>query len=111
MRFLCVLCALCGCAFQASALDREAFTFTNYDLDVRVEPEQQRLAVRGKLTLRNDCRAWQTDTSQRLSQRAEKYIPTGFLDSRLAVNSSQRETGAIRHPALHLGYRPHGRAF
>ncbi len=56
MRFLCVLCALCGCAFQASALDREAFTFTNYDLDVRVEPEQQRLAVRGKLTLRNDCR-------------------------------------------------------
>src|SRR5205085_4196607 len=52
MRFLCVLCALCG--FQSFALDREAFTFTNYDLDVRVEPEQQRLAVRGKLTLRND---------------------------------------------------------
>src|SRR2546426_8331938 len=63
MRFLCVLCALCGCAFQASALDREAFTFTNYDLDVRVEAEQQRLAVRGKLTLRNDSASAQKNIS------------------------------------------------
>jgi hypothetical protein len=49
--FLCVLCALSANAFS---LDREAFTFTNYDLNVRVEPEQQRLGVRGKITLRND---------------------------------------------------------
>ena len=67
MRFLCVLCALCGCAFQASALDREAFTFTNYDLDVRVEPEQQRLAVRGKLTLRNDSASAQKNISLQVS--------------------------------------------
>ena len=33
------------------SLDREAFTFTSYDLNVRVEPEQQRLGVRGKITL------------------------------------------------------------
>jgi hypothetical protein len=39
---------------NAFALDREAFTFTNYDLNVRIEPEQQRLGVRGKITLRND---------------------------------------------------------
>src|SRR5438270_10783190 len=52
MRFLCALCVLCG--FQSFSLDREAFTFTNYDLNVRVEPEQQRLAVRGKITLRNE---------------------------------------------------------
>ncbi len=38
----------------AAALDREAFTFTQYDLKVRVEPEQQRLGVRGKISLRND---------------------------------------------------------
>jgi len=37
---------------QAHAIDREAFTFTNYNLDVRIEPEQQRLAVRGKIILR-----------------------------------------------------------
>ena len=39
---------------SAFALDRNAFTFTNYDLNARVEPEQQRLGVRGKVTLRND---------------------------------------------------------
>jgi peptidase M1-like protein len=39
---------------SAFSLDREAFTFTSYDLDVRVEPGQQRLGVRGKITLRND---------------------------------------------------------
>jgi len=38
----------------SAALDREAFTFTNYALDLRIEPQQQRLAIRGKVTLRND---------------------------------------------------------
>jgi hypothetical protein len=51
---LCFLCALVASAVNAFALDREAFTFTNYDLNVRVESKQQRLGVRGKLTLRND---------------------------------------------------------
>jgi hypothetical protein len=49
--FLCILCASVA---NALSLDREAFTFTGYDLTVRVEPEQQRLGVRGKITLRND---------------------------------------------------------
>ena len=52
--FLCVLCVLCGSSFFASALDREAFTITKYDLDIRVEPQQQRLGARGKIVLRND---------------------------------------------------------
>jgi hypothetical protein len=51
---ICLLCTLWVSTLNASSLDREAFTFTNYDLNVRVEPEQQRLAVRGKITLRND---------------------------------------------------------
>jgi hypothetical protein len=38
----------------SAALDREAFTFTNYALDLRIEPQQQRLAIRGKVTVRND---------------------------------------------------------
>jgi hypothetical protein len=49
--FLCILCASFA---NAITLDREAFTFISYDLNVRVEPEQQRLGVRGKMTLRND---------------------------------------------------------
>src|SRR5205807_3815202 len=54
MKCLRVVCVLCVLVLPAAALDREAFTFTKYDLDVRVEPEQQRLGVRGKITLRND---------------------------------------------------------
>jgi hypothetical protein len=55
-----LFCAFCIPRVNALALDREAFTFTNYDLNVQVEPEQQRLAVRGKITLRNDSQAPQT---------------------------------------------------
>jgi hypothetical protein len=54
MKLLRVFWVICGLACPGLALDREAFTFTNYDLNVRVEPEQQRLGVRGKITLRND---------------------------------------------------------
>jgi len=38
----------------AFEIDREAFTFTKYELDARIERDQQRLGVRGRLTLRND---------------------------------------------------------
>jgi hypothetical protein len=56
MKLLRVFAVVCGLALSAAALDREAFTFTQYDLDARVEPTQQRLAVRGRLTLRNDSK-------------------------------------------------------
>ncbi len=45
---------LAGCAMCFGALDRGAFTFTNYDLELRVDPAGQALAARGKITLRND---------------------------------------------------------
>jgi hypothetical protein len=54
MRFLCFLCVLCGFSSLSFALDREAFTITKYDLEIRLEPEQQRLGARGRITLRND---------------------------------------------------------
>jgi hypothetical protein len=54
MRFLGTLCVLCGLGCSAVAIDREAFTFTKYDLEIRLEPEQQRLGARAKITLRND---------------------------------------------------------
>jgi hypothetical protein len=63
-RLLCVLFAL---VVPSCALDREAFTFTKYDLDVRVEPEQQRLGVRGKITLRNDSTAPQKNIALQIS--------------------------------------------
>jgi hypothetical protein len=54
VRSVCFLSVFCVCVASAFSLDREAFTFTDYNLNVRVEPEQQRLGVRGKITLRND---------------------------------------------------------
>jgi hypothetical protein len=51
------LCVLCASVVNCFALDREAFTFTNYDLNVQIEPEQHRLGVRGKVTLRNDSQS------------------------------------------------------
>lgn len=56
MKPLCFLCVLCGasCCFS---LDREAFSITNYDLNLLIEPEQHRLGARGKITLRNDTTA------------------------------------------------------
>jgi hypothetical protein len=58
---------LCGSAFPSFALDRRAFTFTRYDLNARIEPEQQRLGVRGKITLRNDSDVPQKNLSLQIS--------------------------------------------
>ena len=53
LKSLCFLCVLCG-ASSSFSLDREAFSITNYDLQLQIEPEQHRLGARGKVTLRND---------------------------------------------------------
>jgi hypothetical protein len=67
MKLLRALCLLCGLVVPGFGIDREAFTFTNYDLDVRVEPEQQRLGVRGRITLRNDSATPQKDIALQIS--------------------------------------------
>jgi len=67
MKLLCALCVVCSLAAPSIALDREAFTFTKYDLNVRVEPEQQRLGVRGKITLRNDSAVPQKNVALQIS--------------------------------------------
>src|ERR1039457_3897450 len=54
MRLLGWLGLVCSLVLPAAAINREAFTVTRYDLEVRLEPEQQRLGARGKITLRND---------------------------------------------------------
>jgi hypothetical protein len=51
---LSLLCLLGTSVVHCFSLDREAFSFTNYDLNLQVEPEQHRLGVRGKVALRND---------------------------------------------------------
>jgi hypothetical protein len=65
--WLGVLGILWGSSVALFALDRDAFTFTNYDLNVRIEPAQKRLAVRGKIALRNDSGVPQRTVSLQIS--------------------------------------------
>ena len=67
MKFLFVLCVFCGLSISSHALDREAFTFTHYKLNISLEPEQHRLAVRGTITLRNDSNTPQKNISLQIS--------------------------------------------
>jgi hypothetical protein len=57
LKALCILCVLCASVVSCFSLDREAFSIVHYDLDVRVEPDQHRLAARGNILLRNDSAA------------------------------------------------------
>ena len=63
-RILCVLSALCGYGF---CVDRTAFTFTHYDLEVRIDPEGHAIAARGKVRLRNDSQAAQRNLTLQIS--------------------------------------------
>jgi hypothetical protein len=67
MKVLRSLCVVCSLALPGFAIDREAFTFTNYDLSLRIEPDQQRLGVRGKIKLRNDSNAPQKNIALQIS--------------------------------------------
>lgn len=55
---LVLLCLVVGAAPQqktnSEVLDRNAFTFLNWNLNLRIEPSSESLFVRGKITIRND---------------------------------------------------------
>jgi hypothetical protein len=61
---LCVVCLLCGSAF---ALDRNAFSFQKYDLELRVDPAAQAVSARGRITLRNESKEGQRELSLQIS--------------------------------------------
>jgi len=67
MKWLLAIWVVWVAAVHSFSLDRNAFTFTRYDLDIRVEPEQQRLAVRGSITLRNDSSNAQKNAALQIS--------------------------------------------
>ncbi|MGE5205561.1 MAG: hypothetical protein ACM3PW_08095 [Chlamydiota bacterium] len=64
---LLVIFVLACCATCFAALDRGAFTFTNYDLELRLDPAGQALAARGTITLRNDSGQPQTLAAMQIS--------------------------------------------
>jgi hypothetical protein len=63
-RLFLVLALVSASAF---AVDRNAFTFTKYDFEFRTNPEDQAIAARGKLTLRNDSNQPQTIATLQIS--------------------------------------------
>ncbi len=106
MKWCLVLCAVCGFVFPASALDREAFTFSKYDLNVRIEPAQQRLGARGTITLRNDSNAPQRNVvlqiSSTLDWRAIRANgqPVAFISQ--PYTSDIDHTGALSEAIITL---------
>ncbi|MGO9647646.1 MAG: hypothetical protein ACLPOO_06295 [Terriglobales bacterium] len=97
MRLLCALFVLCGLALQAQALDREAFTFTSYNLEVRVEPEQQRLGVRGRIRLRNDSPVPQKNLVLQISSTLD------WRSIQMAGKAVQFETHELTSDVDHTG--------
>ena len=62
-----MLLLLCCFFAPVHALDREAFSITSYHLNALIEPEQQRLAVRGTISLRNDSESAQKNAVLQIS--------------------------------------------
>jgi hypothetical protein len=56
-----------GFVSSSSAVDREAFTVTRYQLDVQVDRTSHVMAVTGRLTLRNDSKAPQKNIALQVS--------------------------------------------
>jgi len=108
------LCVLCLSAVHGFTLDREAFSIQRYDLEVRVEPEQHRLAARGKITLRNDTAAPQKiavlQVSSSLDWRAIRAAdkPVQFVTQPLT--SDVDHTGRLSEAIVTLpeAVPPHG---
>lgn len=67
MKYLIAVWVVFGALASSFSLDREAFTFTTYNLSVSVDPEQQRLAVRGKIVLRNNSSSAQKNAALQIS--------------------------------------------
>ncbi len=95
LKSLCFLCLLSSSVVNCFSLDREAFTFTSYDLNAQVDPEQHRLAVRGTVTLRNDSQIPQTIAVLQISSSLDwRSIKAGDKAVQLL---SQNYTSDIDH--------------
>jgi hypothetical protein len=90
----------------ALALDREAFTFTKYDLSLQIDPEQHRLGARGKITLRNDSQTPQKiavlQISSSLDWRSIKSGDKAVQFVRQPYTSDIDHTGALSEAIVTL---------
>jgi len=100
---LSVLCALCG---SSLAVDRTAFTFTQYDLEIRIAPDSHAIAARGKVRLRNDSNAPQRNlTLQITSSLAWRMIeaagkPVQYVEDKYTTDIDH--TGEVNEAVVTL---------
>jgi hypothetical protein len=92
---VCVLCTVFGASSSLSALDREAFTITKYDLQIELEPEQHRLGARGKVRLRNDSAQSQKNAVLQISSSLDWRSIR--IDGKTVQFVSQPYASAIDH--------------
>jgi hypothetical protein len=103
---LAFLCVFCASVVNCFSLDREAFSFTNYDLKLQVEPEQHRLGVRGKIALRNDSQSPQKiavlQISSSLDWRSVKAADKALQYVTQPYTSDIDHTGALSEAIVTL---------
>src|SRR5579862_8715494 len=101
-----VLCVLCASVVRCFSLDREAFSISKYDLNAQVEPEQHRLGVRGKITLRNDTAVPQKiavlQISSSLDWRSIRAGETALQFVRQPLTSDIDHTGSLSEAIVTL---------
>jgi len=61
----------CAIAHSTLALDRYAFTFTSYELQIQLDPPNHGFGVQGRITLRNDTSAAQRNPVLQISSSLE----------------------------------------
>ena len=103
---LWLFCVLCGPVLHVFSLDREAFSIPKYDLRAQIEPEQHRLGVRGRITLRNDTAAPQKiavlQISSSLDWRSIKAGDTALQFVRQPFTSDIDHTGSLSEAIVTL---------
>ncbi len=103
LRVLCVLGVFCGSLF---GLDRRAFTFTNYRLELRVDPSGQAMTARGTITLRNDSNTPQASAVLQISSSLDwRMLESGGKPLQYVAQDYTTDTdhtGKVREAIVNL---------
>jgi hypothetical protein len=82
------------------SVDRNAFTFTAYDLQITIDPAQSSLTSRGKITLRNDSKQPQVRAALQISSSLQWTIVNGQKVASRRLESDIDHTGAVNEAVV-----------